>query len=219
MLKSIFSLIVISFSVGFSMFFVVPLYQASNDSRTNLEKVQETFSNAQNITTLLNETESTLNGPEAVRQTDLFNEFLPTNVDSIRLANNLKEQAKVRGLMLMNLKVDDKIIKPTVSATSTSGQLASVVESAPAGDGAQGEKKDGKKFVTTKASFNITSTQSGFRIFLDDLEKSLGLINVTSLSFQEHPEAQNVKPVAASSKTPVPLLYDYTVEIETYSLK
>ena len=74
-----------------------------------------------------------------------------------------------------------------------------------------------KKYVTTKASFSLTTTYEKFLILLSDLERSLGIINITGLSFQEHKESLGTRDIRNTQKGT--LLYKYTVEIETYSLK
>lgn len=223
MIKSIFSLIVISLSAGFAVLFVMPLYKATETNRADLVTINTTFSDVKEIQTLINNTTDILKTPDAVRQTQLFDAFLPGDVDPIRFANNLRQIGLNNKLALTNIKVEDKVKKV---AGSTESAQAGVLENtfslnrtpgeANPGQGSAGVTTEGK-FAATKASFNVTATYAGFNLLLNHLEKSLGLINVTSLSFQERKDLTQAKTIA--SKTSAPVYYDYTVEIETYSLK
>lgn len=223
MIKSIFSLIIISLSVGFSMFFVMPLYKTTETNRADLVTINTTFSDVKEIQKLIDTTTETLKAPNAVRQTQLFDAFLPGSVDPIRLANNLKQIGATNNLVLTNIKVEDRVNRLAPAAETARGGVLENVFSLNRTTGTTNRETQGateesnNKFTSTKASFNVTTTYSGFNLLLNHLEKSLGLINVTSLSFHEMKGLTEVKTVA--SKTPAPVYYDYTVEIETYSLK
>ena len=70
-----------------------------------------------------------------------------------------------------------------------------------------------KKYITTKASFSFISTYGQALLFLDSLEKSLGLINITALSFSPQEQKSGVKMGVGTA------YYQYKLEIETYSLR
>ena len=223
MIKSISALIVILLSAGFAFFEVKPLYTLTETHRQDLQVINDTFTDVGKINELIQRTTQTL-GSVDTTTLSRFNVFLPESVDSIRFANNIKYIGAKNNLVLMNIKVDEKatnlktgevapekqgVLESTFSLNRTTG----LSDKTPRGATSVPEKK----FATTKASFTVTATYPGFLLLLDDLEQSLGLLNVTSLSFREHAIAETTKTIA--SKTPVPVLYNYAVELETYSLK
>lgn len=179
------------------------------------------------IKTLINETEKNLNSvnPEDLARFDIF---LPETIDPIRFANNLQHLGTTNGLVLENIKVEEPVrgvagdsaqggvalAAQGLTNTFSLGTKISQADGLIAGSGSSRTASE-KKYVTTKANFTFTATYEKFRIFLNDIEKSLGLINITTLSFEpvvETPDSKKIKSVG-------PQIYQFTVAVETYSLK
>lgn len=223
MIKSISALIVIALSVGFGIFSVKPLYDQTEADRQSLQIVNDTFTDVGRINDLIGRTSQTLNVVDSTTLTR-FNVFLPETIDPIRMANNLKQIGAKNGLVLMNIKVAEKthdLSPQNGTASSTLGLVANVLSLERAGvesGSVSTETPQEKKYATTKASFTVTATYPGFRLLLEDLEKSLGLFNITSLKFEQRIDSA-AAPVKSNSKTPTPSLYEFSVELETYSLR
>jgi hypothetical protein len=81
------------------------------------------------------------------------------------------------------------------------------VRGAPGGSAV---KVNARNYAITRGSVVFTSSYGGFKAFLNDIEKSLTLINVTELSFS---------PRKDGAKKSVTSLYDFKMEVETYSIK
>lgn len=234
MLKPIFSFIVVILSVGFAFFYVKPGYDHMVERRADLATLAGIFKDTDRIRALIDQTEKTLQG---IDTTDLarFAVFLPEAADPLRLANNLQRIGLVNGIVLGNIKVEEiekggqkNDAQKGGSQSALSGAASGAVKIFSLADGNEtGQVKEtrgrggmttatgDKKYATTKASFTFTSTYEAFSKFFFDIENSLGLIDVTSLSFTPVPESTDAKNI----KKPAPLLYQYTVEINTYSLK
>lgn len=225
MSKPIFSFIVIVLSLAFAFFYVRPLYGRVQTSRMSIVDLNNTLKRADTIKGLISETERDLAGIDALDR-DRFAVFLPETIDTIRLANDVQHMGVARGVVVENIKVEEQ--KGAVSstpagprgATGASGTLNNVfslernpTQGAQTGGAVAGQASvQDKKYRATKVSFMTTTSYRTFLNLLDDLEKSLGLINLTSLSFAPVTEA------AGTKKSGVPL-YQYTVEAEVYSLR
>lgn len=198
------SFLVIILSAGFGFFYVKPSYDTVQQRRIDVAKLDVTLKDTSAIQTLIDQTEKTLGN---IDQTELsrFMIFLPQTTDAIGLANNIQHIALGRGIVISDIKVVES--KPKTGSDQQSG----------IGDVAAGVKAavSAPTYGTTKTTFTLISNTEAFRLFLGDLEKSLGLMNVTSLSFapaSDSKENQKVKRVGAP-------VYQYSLEVETYSLK
>lgn len=221
MIKPILSLSILVLSVLFAVLYVRPEYNRTQSSRADLEKLSSIVEDTNKIKELINQTGDILDTVDVDNQAR-FDVFLPEKLDTIRFANNLQSIGLRNNIAISGVKVEEKksdsSTKPTIGATAEPNTVFSIGQQAS--DKAQKDTQAGvaskEKYTITKTNFSFATTYSSLLIFLKDLEKSLGLINVTSLSFKPLSST-----VASDSKTgmDLPDLYQFTVEIETYSLK
>lgn len=226
MIKPIVSLIVLILSIIFTFFYVVPAYNLNQTRRGDVETLTKILDTSGEIKTLIAKTKTNLSN---IDQAGLsrFEVFLPERIDPIRFANNIQYVGRKNRIALSDIKVEGSanIAQGNTGAggvTATQGlvntmSLGAKINQAEGTNAQNPVATTGteKKYVTTKASFIFTATFETFQLFLNDLEKSLGVINLTSLSFTPLPEDASAK----KSKTPPPPTYQYTMAIETYSLK
>lgn len=228
MTNPIFSLIVILLSVGAAFFYVRPEYTLVQKRGADLVALTETAKKSSSIEGLISKTEKDL---DSVDPADLarFAVFLPETVDPIRFANNIQHVGVVNGIVIEDLKVEEQSTGAstnTAEASSAGGAARGVTNTFSLGskvDQAQGATLGGsvagvakeRNYATTKATFSFTTTYEKFSLILNDLEKSLGLINVTDLSFAPAEDVATTQ----KSKKPEPPAYRFLVTIETYSLK
>ncbi|MFQ5540901.1 MAG: type 4a pilus biogenesis protein PilO [Candidatus Paceibacteria bacterium] len=107
--------------------------------------------------------------------------LLPDNVDNVRMVLDFDALASQYGMRLRNIALS------TDEGRAERGQV-----------GASGEA-----YQSVVLSFSVTGSYDAFRSFLEDLEQSLRLVDVSAISFS-----------AAQSG-----LYDYSVSVKTYWLK
>lgn len=227
MLKPIISLIVVVISIGFIFFNVIPAYELNVARRGDIESLTKILDTSSEIKTLIGKTKDNLNSIEP-NILSRFEVFLPAKVDPIRFANNIQAIARDNRIILTNIKVDsaedlaklsttgsgaNAAVQGLVNAVSLGAQI-SKAESPILSGVAGGSNAPKGKYVTTKATLTFTTTYESFQLFLNDLERSLGLINVTSLSFGETTDGSADK----KSKVPTDPVYGFTMTIETYSL-
>lgn len=226
MTKPIISFVILVLSIGFVFLYVVPAYNLNVKRRGDIEALTKILSTSSEIKTLIDETKTNLGGIEQAGM-DRFEVFLPEKIDPIRFANNIQYIGRKNRIFLFDIKVEESV-NGVVGGNTTSGLTASQGLVNAVSLGAQIDKAQGVpsqsaqigtftagKYATTKASFSFTSTFETFQSFLDDLEKSLGVIDVTSLSFSP----VSVGTSAVAPRTPLPQTYQYVMAVETYSLK
>ncbi len=233
MTKPIISFIVLILSLGFAFFFVKPEFDVVMKNRAGIVTLDKTLQKSEEIKRLIKDTSENLSGIDK----DIlsrFAVFLPEVIDDVRFANNLQNIGYLNGIILEDINVirdtstvseDSALTKSTLGVIlSRTISVDSSVESKKINTAVGGTLA--KKYKTTKANFSLTSSYSTFLLFLDDLEKSLSLVNITSLSFTP------VKEVSVSRQNDLrdtilrdrkkdtgAILYRYIVDIETYSLK
>lgn len=234
MAKIIISLVTIILSIAFMFLYVMPAYSLANERRADIESLTKVLSTSGEIRKLIDKTKRNLSSVE-FEGLSRFKVFLPEKVDTVRFANNLQHIGKKNNVLLSDIKVEAQagsvqnkdtsfavnVVKEFVNKVSLDAKINQAENVSMQGAGVNestttnGAGALEKKYVTTKASFAFTSTHETFQLFLNDLEKSLGLINVTSLSFSLPTESMDTK----KSKTPLSPTYQYLMIIETYSLK
>jgi Tfp pilus assembly protein PilO len=106
--------------------------------------------------------------------------LLPDNIDNIKLIIDMNRIAQKHTLSLKNIRLDSGV----------------KIDSEKIG-------KDNKKYGTVGLSFSVNSSYDNFQNFLNDLEKSLRLVDITDLSVTSNDTG----------------LYDFSVSLKTYWLK
>lgn len=114
------------------------------------------------------------------RDLDNLNELLPDHVDNVKLVLDLNGIARNHGMTLRDIKVN---------------------EEAPSKDAPVGPDK--KPYSQILLSFEVTAPYENFVSFLEDLERSLRIVDVTALDFEANEKG----------------VYNYKVTIKTYWLK
>ena len=227
MTKPLISFAVLLLSIGFAFFYVVPAYNLNKERRGDIESLTKILSTSGEIKTLIEKTKKNLSGidPSGLSR---FESFLPSKIDPIRFANNIQYLGRKNRLVLSDIKIEEpasvskggvvagqvgpvQSVLNTLSIGSKIDQAQGSMDNVPALPGAE---TGSSKYATTKATFSFSATYETFLLFLADIEKSLGLINLKSLSFSVLPDTSTSK----STKTTTPI-YQYVMEIETYSLK
>ncbi len=219
MIKFILSIVILMLSLAFAYLYVQPEYYRMVKAQANVIALNDTLKSTETIEELVKQIVDNLKGldPEDANRALIF---LPETIDEIRFANNLQNIGSMNGIVLVDIKVGENageieevtgtVFRIGIGSVAVVPKKASLDTNKTVDVDIKKSTAVGteKKYAATRASFYFVTTYEKFLNLLDDLENSLEIINITSLSFQEHKEAL--------SDT---LLYRYTVEIETYSLK
>ncbi|TAN35720.1 hypothetical protein EPN27_03235 [Patescibacteria group bacterium] len=219
MTKLITSFIVLVLSAAFAFLYVLPAYNVSKERRADIETLSKNLSTSDEIIQLIADTKNNLNSIESIKLAR-FEVFLPEEIDPIRFANNIQNIGTDNMVSMISIEVDTPGQDAQQDGTSQTGanqlQLDTNLNQADGINvqvyGIATEKE--KKYATTKATITFETSFEKFKLFLSDLERSLGLMDVTALSFVVSSETEETKMATQSSPN-----YKFLMTIETYSLK
>jgi len=110
-----------------------------------------------------------------------INKVLPNNVDTVRLATDFDSIASKYGISIKNIQ----------SIESKNSNSSTIIQS------------DGKAYNAVDVNFSFVASYDNFRNFMQDIEKSLRIIDIESVSFDQGDSG----------------LSEYRVSIKTYWLK
>ena len=170
---------VLGVSVGIYILLTSPVLDAAAGIKQQSATLADALSHAR---TLISVRDSLLTKYKQIPAGDLekLTKFLPDGVDNVRLVIDLKNIVAKYGLDLKNVRVSSlKAQSPDDRATV------------------------GRKYESVTLGFSVTANYDLFRLLLADLEKSLRIIDITSLSFSASERDQ----------------YDFNIQVRTYWLK
>ncbi|MEK7150498.1 MAG: type 4a pilus biogenesis protein PilO, partial [Patescibacteria group bacterium] len=107
--------------------------------------------------------------------------LLPDHIDNVRLIIDIDSIASRYGLGIKNIKVNNE------SDASSGGKLG----------------PNNSPFGTFAMKFNIVASYDSFRSFINDLQESLRIVDISNVSFEATESGY----------------YDYEVTIKTYWIK
>ncbi len=177
-MRFISGIIFIVVAVGLYFGYTNPKYQATKIVRDEVARFDEALDRAKELTTLRDELSLTYS---SFTESELkkLNTLLPDTIDTVRLIIDVDRIANAHDLTLLNI---------TVAGES----------------GGQATGPDSRPYGTMHLSFNVSTTYDRFKTFLADVERSLRILDVDSISFGQPDPVGNTT---------------YTVRARTYWLK
>jgi Tfp pilus assembly protein PilO len=173
-------LIVLAIALFFT--FTNPYYQKVKELRASASEYENVLDN---LSRIAETRDQLLINYESIPKVEIdrLGKILPANVDTVRFAQELDSISSSHGIAVTDVKVDT-----TVSYQE--GALPALPD-------------EGRPYENVKLSFSFVADYENFRKFLEDLEKSLRIMDVRSVSFQTEENE----------------LMQYHVTMETYGLK
>lgn len=180
-MKFLTPIILILASLGLFFWAIDPQFQAIGVKRTELAQYTEALGKSKRLRDIRDTLDTKY---KSISDTDLdrINKALPDSVDNVRLILDIDSIAGRHGMKIQNIKLSDT----PAAAPQTASVLANT-----------------SKYGTMSLGFSVDSSYDNFINFLNDLEHSLRIVDITSLS---------VKP----EKTGV---YGFDISLNTYWLK
>lgn len=177
-MKSFLPIILMVVAVGLFFFQVNPMYSTVKELRAEAKQYDEALKMADELTKIRVDLAHTL---DSFSQEDLgrLDHFLPRNLDTVRIIMDIDAIAARNGVRLVDLDIADPVA-PATKAPVTTGKSG---------------------YNTVDLSLSFTAFYDQGLIFIKDLEKSLRLLDSTSLS---------IKPAAS------PGYYDFKMTFQTY---
>lgn len=176
------SIIMILAAIGAIVFFAVPRYQAVADMRQEEAQLTEALANARKLEEARQDLLDRYNSFES-EDLRRLETMLPDNIDNVKLIIELDALAAQYSLPLQNVTVENN--EETAPGVAVIDQGTS-------------------EYGIVQLQFTVRGPYERFVQFLQDLERSLRIIDVRSLQFQTTNEAG---------------IYQYALVIETYWLK
>ncbi len=173
-------------SVGMFYGYIDPNYRSENVSKNivNLmaERNQYKFA-LENSNNLITERNRLVEKNNNFSSNDLerLKKLLPDHIDNVRLIIDIDNIASRYGLGIKNIKVNNE------SDTNLSGKLG----------------PNNSPFGTFTMKFKIVASYDSFRSFINDLQESLRIVDISNVSFEATESGY----------------YDYEVTIKTYWIK
>jgi Tfp pilus assembly protein PilO len=119
-----------------------------------------------------------------------LDKMVPNNVDNVRLIIDVNDVANRHGFSLRNVKTS-----ATPSGTTGSTNTSS--------SGSGSTPQVSSRYDTVTLSFNVTAPYQNFLAFLEDIERSLRIMDISKITLSAGEGG----------------IYEYGVEIKTYWLK
>jgi len=170
-------------SVAFFIVGVDPIYQEIRGLQKEAEAFNAALSKSRELQEVRDELLAKYNS-FSVENLERLEKLLPDNVDNVRLIMDINNIATRYGMSIKSTTISE------MAKTNTSGIV---------GDPGAEQKTYGSIML----SFSVSSPYETFLAFINDLERSLRLVDIKSISF-----------IAGETD-----FYQYNVKIETYWLK
>ncbi|PIR44927.1 MAG: hypothetical protein COV10_02140 [Candidatus Vogelbacteria bacterium CG10_big_fil_rev_8_21_14_0_10_51_16] len=169
-------LVVVSFGLFFG--FTSPVLTDIENARAKSAELESALANDRDLQTIRSEKLGVYNS-FSDEELGRIDKALPNSVDNVRLIIDIDNLASKYNMAVKNAKIKtDERGQETIGA-------------------------DTRGYGTVTLAFSVTGSYNDMRFFLRDLETSLRLVDVTSLSFSASEQDLN----------------DYAIEVQTYWLK
>ncbi len=186
--RYIFPSVLVAIAIVLFFSYIQPTYHAIGELRIKRAAQEEALANVRQLDETINQLTTTYDAISEEDRTRLL-KMMPDDVNNIPLILDTQGVAKRFGLVAQDIKFD-------VPKSTTKG--AQSASAAVAGQ---------KDYGIFDLEFSVASTYGNFTQFLNELEKSLRIIDITSIIFSTD---------KISSGTGI---YKFTVKVRTYWLK
>ncbi len=177
-MKNLISIIFFSIALFLSVVYTRPLFAEIDILSEEKASLNKSLEESKGLRTVMAEKESFYNSLDTEMR-DKLNKLLPDSNDNVKLIIDMDNIASTHGLKIRNIDI------------KVSRQGDTSIEDA------------GKAYGTATFRFSVSATYDSFKFFMKDLEDSLRIVDITSLSFSSGDKDIN----------------EYNVELKTYWLK
>lgn len=178
-MKYLVSIILIGVAIFVTLFYTKPAMDGSSALSAEKDTLSKQLASSRQSQNIIDE-KATVYKSFSFEEISQIEKLLPNNIDNVKLIMDMDEIAASHGLKIRNMDL----------------KLEEIAD--------QNVRQEAQNpYGTAKLSFSVTSPYDRFVSFFGDLEDSLRLVDISSLSF------------SAGDKD----LYEFNFEIKTYWLK
>lgn len=190
MMRSLFSVIALAIAIGLFVVFTQPTYDGVNAKQAKIAEYDAALAKSNALQAKKQQLDSQ---ERALDQNDLdrLHKMLPDHVDNVRLVLDLDQLASHHGMAMQNVIVNAPTI--TDSSKTAIGAIGSASQ----------------KYDSLTIKFSTDGTYGNFMSLLDDLESSLRIVDLVTLTMSPG----QVIPGAAEPN------YHFDITLKTYWLK
>jgi len=198
-MKILTPLILIALSIGLFFVFINPQYSKAKELSTKIEANKKMIILANQLRDEQSKLEEAYKNISP-KERDTLKKILPDTVDNVRLILDINNIANDFGINLANIGIggEDNQSGGSGAGQSTGNRTTNTVDSAA----------QSSKYGIIQLSFSVTSSYENFKAFMERLENSLRLVDITDFRIQ----AGAVNPTGQQE-------FNYSVSINTYWLK
>ncbi len=170
MFKFVFPALMTVAAIVLFVVFTNPTYKDVGQLRTVQAAYDQALNNSQELLKVRNELTTKYNNLSTTDR-DRLTKLMPDTVDNIRLIIDTQNIALSHGMTLKDIKYDARAqsnATPNANAPTTPNQLAA----------------NQKDYGTFQLEFSVTGSYQNFQAFLTDMEQSLRLVDIESVTFQ-----------------------------------
>ncbi len=208
MAKIILSIIFIGISIALVVGYVKPTFNDTKKIKLNTVQYDKALNKAKEIQALKRSLLARYNLFAGGENLSKLKKMLPDHVDNIHLVLDMDGLASSRGIRLSSVKIQKDIDKNTDVQTGTSAV------------GFNSASEVNQLFQSLVLEFSVVSTYSKFKLFLEDLEKSLRIVDLVSLKISPvHTANSNIATDIQDDSSFKENTYKFEVGIKTYWLK
>nr|AQQ74992.1 hypothetical protein [uncultured bacterium] len=188
MIRTLFALLGVGGAIALFLLYTKPAYDSVQALKAENESYELALAKADELQRLKASLLQRYNTFDPAK-IERLHKLLPDHVDNVRLILDLDTLASRHGLAIQNMQVS----RPGEEASGNSNVI--------------GPSRSSYDSVTL--SFSTTATYEGFQTFLTDLEDSLRIVDLVSLSI----DAGNTAPAGGEP------VYNFSITLRTYWLK
>lgn len=179
MIQIIAPIIAIIIAAGAFFGYIDPTYENIKETQADIEEYDQALVKSRELEEVRDDLLIKFNQFNE-QKLERLKKILPDNVDSVRLIMDIDSIASRYGLTIRDFQLNE--------SSRSDGELPTENET---------------RVETTNLSFKVTASYQNFIAFMEDLEKSLRLVDVTNISFN----ASDIN------------LYEFEINLRTYWLR
>ena len=197
MMRLIIAIIAVVLAGGIFFFYTQPTYDSVQATQAQIAQYNAALDKATELQQLK---QTLLSRYNAFNPTDIGNlqKLLPDSVDNVALILDIDNLANHYGLALENVDVSS-------SASQTAASQTAI--------GAIGTSD--QKYASLTLAFSTRGTYDNFVQFMTDLESSLRILDLVSLTIS----SDSASATATAGQAAAQPIYDYDITLRTYWLK